>query len=80
MVDTKVGFLIEKKAPAKVGLTAPEMELSTLPSTQGLSYQGGDMKTEREKERQVRRFLARVRRKERIREKIRRLTMKLDKV
>jgi len=41
MADTKVGFLIEKKAPAKVGLTAPEMELSTLPSTQGLSYQGG---------------------------------------
>jgi len=42
MADTKVGFLIEKKqAPAKVGLTAPVMELSALPSTQGLSYQGG---------------------------------------
>ena len=54
MVDTKVGFLIEKKqAPAKVGLTAPVMELSALPSTQGLSYQGGGQNENRKRKRKT---------------------------
>jgi len=38
------------------------------------------MKTEREKERQVRRFLAKVRKKNKIREKIKRLSIKLGRI